>query len=315
MATHGSFIQAFAPVDYIIHWNYLHTVFSQNIPPPIQRFIDTAVKSFVEGIVDTGFLSCSSRLAVANSATFGSDIIISVSPADSHSEFSEMLRLRGYEMRCLPAPVAWVSQYPSEDEYLWPTSTILFPKAPAYRDGGLEATCAGKKVYQFTACYAWNSQFSQTGGCYGGSTSSDLELGMKIVIKYGVPFMDAVFCVYYLLLRKEFMVNTLSKDRVLSNAFSLFDRDCNGSLCVRLVEELFRDVIKIMAQLEEAPAALVELVDAEIDSAWKEISLELESLRDPANGHIRWRAFQHHFSQCTPAKRTKYSVTFIYSII
>ena len=304
MLTYQQLIQTYSSVDYVIHWNYLHSLFSQSIPAPIQRYIDKAVESFVAGIVDTAVLSCTSRLAVANSAAFGSDMIFSVSGADGASiEFEQMLDRRGFEMRCVPAPVAWVSQYPGEEEYLWPTSTILFPKAVAERDYLLKDQCASKKVYEFYACYAWNSSL----GCYGGSASTDLESGMKIVIKHGVPFMDAVCCVYYLLLRKDIMVNAVSKERVISNAFSMFDRDGNGTISVRFVEELFHDVIFIMAQLDEAPLALLEFVDKEIDAAWYELYRELMSLRDPDDGYIRWRSFQQHFLltvQGSAAKQT-----------
>lgn len=91
---------------------------------------------------DNCLMSTTSSFTVATSG-FASDMVLVLNtmakedgstkcPRQGSNPFSSESEgapsLTGFEIMTTPAPVQWLSQFPHEEEYLWPTNTCLIPK-------------------------------------------------------------------------------------------------------------------------------------------------------------------------------------------
>jgi hypothetical protein len=123
-------------------------------------------KYFRHSIGDLAVFSTTSSLSVATGKVFGGDILMSIRlPFDKKSNkiLAEAKGPDGNKYRMVPAPISWLSQYPSEDEYLWPTGTLFTCESPKHRNDKLDSDFPKKRVYQFTPQYLWNvSENSKT---------------------------------------------------------------------------------------------------------------------------------------------------------
>lgn len=235
-------------------------------------------------LADGALMSTTANMEVATGPYSGDVVfVISKDPVEL-DEWSE--DEQGFQFRSTPAPVQWVSQFPAEEEYLWPTHTSLIPKKPSRRHG---VHVDGKIVYEFTPVYLWDTRL----GCIGRwqnipeDDMTTARTALKLASK-GFGFQFAYLAVPALLLERE-MDEDLELEDGLQLAFSVFDSQAVGwaplEHVLATVKFFFSEA---MGLSERKVLGLVAPMNEELSAIASD---------DPVHGKVvTWEAYRAHFS-------------------
>jgi len=230
-------------------------------------------------ISDPGLFSTTSQWEVATGEIYGGEILFVISKIGG--SFKEgQIDENGFERLCTPAPVSWISQYPGEEEYLWPSYAGFVPKIPSTRDG---LTANNKEVYEFTPIYLWDPK-NFCIGRWKDIEKSELEMlkmGIKLASK-GLGLQHAMMGIQMLYIEEQ-VDEDLEVDEAVSLAFSIFDRGETGSFKWKEAEKLIQFFYEEVME-NNSPSEMIE-----------RIKMKLLPLQEN-DGRILWNRFYEHFS-------------------
>ena len=189
----------------------------------------------------------------------------------------------GFELRCTPAPVKWVSQFPAEEEYLWPTHTVLIPKLPRHRQGDV---CHDKEVYEFTPAYLWDTR-SQSVGRIEDIEEDERQMARMTVTlaSQGLGMQDAFMSLQGIFVDGE-VEDDLGVEQALSIAFAVFDRKTCGTVVLDDVEGLLRFFHNSLFGVE----------GSELDALCERVLDQMRPLVRENDHRLHWSDFLAHFT-------------------
>ena len=231
-------------------------------------------------LADCALFSTTKDLAVATGSVYGGEIVFLLSQNDELVKEGHVNEA-GFRAVCSPAPVRWISQFPGEEEFLWPTNTALIPKLPSHRCG---LAVAGREVYEFTPIYLWDTRLRCVGR-WRDIESSEMEMA-KMAVKLssrGIGMQDAYMAIPGLLVDNE-VDEDFEPEEAISIGFSLFDLEGTGAATWDAIESLLRF---FYSEIMERPPA-------EMESVVHKITLELKPLVRPDDGLLHWKDFRAH---------------------
>ena len=246
-------------------------------------------------LADGAPLSTTTDLGVAADA-YGGEVLLVLTPGGAEFESAvPELAAKGFEQVFAPGPVRWVSQFPAEEEHMWPCHTALVPKPFAGRAtrGGATAARAGKTVVVASPRYLWDAVHGCVGRWAGISPEdADFVEGTCRAAARGLGIQYLTMAVPMLLVEREVDRDWASAGDAVLAAFSVFDVEdkgaCTLAAALELVAFFYREVLR-------APPAVVEERVARV-------APELAALCEPPGEVISWERFRDHFVACPLAK-------------
>jgi hypothetical protein len=211
---------------------------------------------------DGGLFSTTSDISVASKGAFSGNLLFVIS--NNQTKRDETVEEgEGYEYLYDPAPISFLSQYPNESEYLWPTYTSFIPLLPSQRLG---TYIDDKEIYEFSARYRWDTH-DQCVGRWRDIEESELQMH-HICIKLaslGLGMRDAAMVP--MLLADSEVDEDLTVEQAVSIAFSVLDRETKGVIEVKEVVRYLRwyylEISRKERTMEEVESTL-QRVDTEL---------------------------------------------------
>lgn len=243
-------------------------------------------------ICDCGLFSTTADISIATEKYRGEILfIISGAYRDGNGN-GGYIDEEGYEMMSTPAPVQWISQYPDEAEYLWPTFTAFIPKPMSERKS---TRIDGKEIYEFTPVYLWDTTLKCIGR-YSNIEESDLEMAQMAnqfaPHQYGLQ--DIYMAVPGLFINHEIDEDFEPAD-AFSVAFSLFDRNAVGYVSMDDILEVIRVFYSVALNESFGSRVNDDVKYPPLRSTIESVKSSMEVLsRD--DGFIHWSDFRNFYS-------------------
>jgi hypothetical protein len=219
-------------------------------------------------LADGALFSSTANLDVAT-GPYGGEVlfVLSVGGGGGGGIVEGNVDEQGFELCATPAPVQWVSQFPAEEEYLWPAHTALIPKLAPGRRHQWDTAFPGKTTIEFAAAYLWDTRLCCIGR-WRGIEADEADMARMTVkaATRGLGMQDLWMAVPGLLVDRE-IDDDYSLSDAVALAYSVFDTTDAGSVqlshVLGLVEFFYGDIHGMSAHKLNR---LIEPVRAELSA-------------------------------------------------
>ncbi len=186
------------------------------------------------------------------------------------------------------------TQFPAEEEWLWPCYTALVPKPPKGRGRtpGILKAAPGKTVVELTPRFLWDARL----GCVGRwrdieASEAEMAQAALAAASRGLGLQFLIMAVPMLFVDRQVDVDYGSVDDAILQAFSVFDPEDTGrttrAAALELIEFFYTKVLGTQGTGVPGGAA----------NHWAPIVLpQLEALCEPPGEDITWHRFRDFFA-------------------